>query len=165
MDVPDGADAELLTIGLSRSDLRAGRVGFGLHVSAGTIALATIAPTDGDLTRRWTTARSVGLAASLTLPGVTASVSDVAVSVNRATGAAVLNWDTALDLDGGGFGDDLVVSTVPLTLSAGATRLAGTLTSLVILDLLTGAAGFEITSTPSTRTSTAAARISTRRRC
>ena len=40
------------------------------------------------------------LAASLTLPGVTATVANVSIDVNRASGlASVIDWTTSIDLD------------------------------------------------------------------
>ena len=145
VNVSGGTGAKLLTLGLTNLDLRVGTSAFGVVITGGSVALASLAPTAGDLTRRWVAFQGSGLGATLALPGVTASIANLTVEVNRATNAPALDWTTALDLDrNGSFGDQLLVDGVAVTQTAERLKVAGDLVDLDIFGLLSGAAGFEV---------------------
>ncbi|MDX6411750.1 MAG: hypothetical protein QOE91_1266, partial [Gaiellaceae bacterium] len=145
VNVPGGTAATMLTIGLSALNLRVGSGAFGVQITSGSVAIASIAANAGDTTRRWVVLQGKDLAATLALPGVTASVSDLVVEINRASGTP-LNWTTALDLDRDGtFGDQLTVNAIPIALRAARFSVSGELTNLDVFGLLTGAAKFSVT--------------------
>ena len=119
-------DASLLTFGLSNLDLDIGFAGQGLHIGGGSLGIAilkakaAVSPAVDD--RSWSAVTGTGLVLSLTLPGVTGSVTAGSVRINRAAGAfdpdggdpanavaaVALNWATesggplGVDLDGAG---------------------------------------------------------------
>src|SRR5262249_6179136 len=78
--------------------------GSGLAVGgtpgAGTLTVATPAPTDTTDTRRWIAVEGKNLSASLVIPGVTAHVTEIDVALNSASGTTpLLDWSTALGAD------------------------------------------------------------------
>ena len=98
--------------------------GVGLAVGgAGTLTVATLAPTATTDSRRWIAVEGKNLAAAIVIPAVDVSVSEVDVSINGATGgAAALDWtQSALGSPGVDLtGDTLSVSgTVNLTIGGG----------------------------------------------
>ncbi|HMC71177.1 MAG TPA: hypothetical protein VKJ07_18615, partial [Mycobacteriales bacterium] len=123
------ASATLLTLSLSKLQLRVGIGSFGLTIGDGTatsatVGIATIAPNDAADTRRWLAIVSSNLSVSLTLPVVSASIGGVAIQANRASGTAILlNWKTDvfassqhLDVFAGGVKVELTPTT-PLSIS------------------------------------------------
>ncbi len=158
----DLANAQLLTITLSLDEpvgvstedryLWAGSDGFGIKLIDGTLKLAFLAPnaTATTDTRRWSTVEVTGLSSSLALPGpITATVANLAVSVNRATGALgalnaqAIDWTTAIDTTEGG---PFASTPLPgITATEAKLAVSGDLTGLNVLDVLTGAAHFEMT--------------------
>ncbi|MFU8891573.1 MAG: hypothetical protein ACNA76_07980, partial [Anaerosomatales bacterium] len=117
-DVDDGI---LFKLGLSVLDVWAGIVGYGVKVSSGTIAVASIVPNTASAdTRQWLVLQGDGLGGNLDLGAVaSATVSDVSVVANWASdGAPRINWTTGsssgtpprVDLDEGGA---FVVTGVP----------------------------------------------------
>ena len=90
--------ATLLSFSLSLGGgetLQAGVSGFGLTITNGTLLIAAIAPAASSDGRRWIAVQGTGLAATLTIPGITATVSSVDVSFNGGTGgASAINWTT-----------------------------------------------------------------------
>ncbi|MHB1243995.1 MAG: hypothetical protein ACYC1P_11455, partial [Gaiellaceae bacterium] len=156
----DGArdldDAILITFSLSLDEapgdpvrfLRVGVDGFGLLISDGTVRIAALAPALTTDARRWVAVQADGLAASLTLPLVTASVENVSVEVNRASGGAtVLNWLTAIDLDetGAFTAAPLVVYSAQIRLTTDRLAVKGDIVGLDIAGFVKGTAKFELT--------------------
>ena len=126
-----------LSLGSGQS-LQAGVPGFGLTISSGTLLVAAIAPAASTDARRWIAVQGTGLAASLAIPGITATVSSVDVSFNNATGGATpINWTTAVghyDSGSSTFTPSAVEvatgssSTTPVTLTSAILSLSGHLT-------------------------------------
>ena len=171
-------DASLVTFALSNLNLRLGTPTVGLQIGpGGTIGIASIAapaPKIGTDTRSWTAVVGANLAVSLSLPGITGSVSSGSLKINRAagalngspqTGANALNWATddatpaALTVDLNGAGDwaapvELVDPgkalptpvAMPVTLRGAQTAVAGTLSNLNLFDFITGGANFALSS-------------------
>ena len=96
-----------MTFALSNLNLRLGTPTVGLQIGpGGTVGIASIsapAPATGTDTRSWTAVVGKDLAVSLSLPGITGSVSSGALKINRAggelngvlqTGANALDWAT-----------------------------------------------------------------------
>ena len=114
-------NASLTTFGLSNLSLSVGLGGVGLSITGGSLGIATItpaAPATGN-TRSWSAVTGKDLAVTLNIPGITGTVSNGSVRINRASGeltpasgpvvpAVALNWATAagaplsVDLDGDG---------------------------------------------------------------
>ncbi|HEY5057558.1 MAG TPA: hypothetical protein VII51_00960, partial [Gaiellaceae bacterium] len=90
--------ATLLSFSLSLGGgetLQAGVTGFGLTITDGTLLIAAIAPAASSDGRRWIAVQGTGLAATLAIPDITATVSSVGVSFNGATGgASAIDWMT-----------------------------------------------------------------------
>ncbi|UCF08685.1 MAG: fibronectin type III domain-containing protein, partial [Thermoplasmata archaeon] len=146
-------DATLLTFALYNLQLKVGTTGFGIDIANGNLAIASIK--SGDLS--WTAVRAANITASITLPGISADVSNIAVEINKAegTGATALDWTTSVDMDpADGFGSAGTVDpgealTPAVDMDIGFTseylRVGGSLTSLDIFGFVTGTVGFEIT--------------------
>ena len=161
-------DAGMTTIALSLDEalptdpetltLTVGAAGFGVTVRDGTVKVATIGPkkplpagvTD---TRSWIVVEATNLGASLTLPGVTATVSDVGIKINRASGllngttaASPINWVTGVDVNESGTFTPAAVQIMggPLTQTGGGFAVDGELADLDILGLMTGSARFAL---------------------
>ena len=113
--------------------------------TSGSLAVASLRtglpqPAGVTDTRHWTGLEAAGITGALTVPGIAASVSQLAVRVNRATGArttptstkaaTALSWASRVPVAG-------------LTLSGTTTLISG-LASLSIADLLDGTARFSI---------------------
>ena len=130
---PDLAGATLTTFGLTVENVMIGTPAFGISINGGTLAVAVITPSAADAaagdTRSW-----LALTAADISGGVHASplfdlvVSDVFVQINQASGnhhdatlgdfdAAILDWTTAVDLNGDGVADSVEAgdSTIGLT--------------------------------------------------
>ncbi|HSO01150.1 MAG TPA: hypothetical protein VLS46_01385, partial [Gaiellaceae bacterium] len=153
---PDLDNAILITFSLSLDEapgpetrfLRVGVAGFGIEIADGTIRIAALAPALETDTRRWVAVQADGLAASLTLPLVTASVENVAVEVNRASGGgAVLDWTTTIDTDESGpfTPGPLVVYGQALRLTNDRLAIKGDIVGLDIAGFVKGTAKFELT--------------------
>ena len=169
-------DASLVTFALSNLNLRLGTPTVGLQIGpGGTIGIASIsapAPLTGTDTRSWTAVVGADLVVSLSLPGVTGSVENGSLKINRAagelngvlqTGADALDWATedgdplTVDLDADDpwtAPADLVDPgnalptpvAMPVTLRGAQTAVAGELTNLNLFDFITGGANFALTS-------------------
>ena len=144
-------NATLLTLWLSLEDagdayfLRVGAAGFGLQIDEGEVLVAALAPTLATDTRRWVAVQATGLAASLTLPLVTADLSAVSVELNRASGvgAAVIDWAAAIP--GGVSVADSTGGLHTLDIEGDTFAVKGTLSNLSIAGLISGQATFELT--------------------
>ena len=82
-------NANLLTIALSSLTLSVGISGVGLTLTGGSIGVAVLGapvPATGTDTRSWTAVSADSLAVALDLPGITATVSNVALRIGRASG-------------------------------------------------------------------------------
>ncbi len=122
----------------SGQSLQAGVPGFGLTISSGTLLVAAIAPAASTDARRWIAVQGTDLAASLAIPGITATVSSVDVSFNNATGGATpINWTTAVGHYDSGTSTFTAApvevatgsnTTTPVTLTAAILSLSGHLT-------------------------------------
>ena len=147
-------NAGLLTFGLSSINLRIGLAGAGFTVTGGNLGIAVLnAPLQSNDDRSWTAIVASGFTLGMTVPGITASLSDFSVQVGRSAGlkdnipAAPLNWTTAIDLDpvsGFGSAGTVVAGTLPINVTGSAMRLAGTLTDLNAFDFITGSASFAV---------------------
>ena len=110
--------------------------------------LAAKAPATGD-TRRWLAITAQNVSASLKLPGVQASVVNLALDINRAAGTLAgqpapqaLNWGAAIDTDETGA---FTATGVPgITQTQDKLAVSGDLVGLDVLGLLTGAAHFDL---------------------
>ena len=86
--------ATLIQVGLSNIQASVVAGGFGLTVTGGDLGLAIITaptPATGTDSRYWIAVNGSGLAASLTLGGVTASVQSLDLQVNQAGGTDASN--------------------------------------------------------------------------
>ncbi|MDX6411751.1 MAG: hypothetical protein QOE91_1267, partial [Gaiellaceae bacterium] len=107
----DATGASLALITLTVNDLFVGIPGgIGLQVASGTLSIASLKAD----TRSW-----VAVSAQLSggsfvgVTGLTLTIESLAVSINRGTGAAALDWAHSLDLDRNGtFGDAVVLEDV-----------------------------------------------------
>ena len=129
----------LLTFGLSNLQLAVGTTSIGAQIggSGSTLTLAVLTPAAAtNESRTWFGLTGTGLAASLILPDITATVSGLEVEVNEASGqdphgvvATPLNWGA-------------VSSTIfgSLTLSGPQLNADGDLTNLSIFGILSGSA-------------------------
>src|SRR4029450_10672369 len=95
--------------GLSTLSLSVGLGGVGLSIAGGSLGIATItpkAPASGTDTRSWSAVTGKNLAVTLSIPGITGTVSNGSGRINRASGvltppsgspvdAVALNWATA----------------------------------------------------------------------
>jgi hypothetical protein len=144
-------DATLITFALDSLNLKVGASGFGISVSDGTVGVAAIE--SGSMS--WVAVNAVGITATLTLPGVSATVSDIDFEINSADGgASALNWTTAVDTDSAdgyvsaGVVDPGEVLPTPvdmdITYTTDFLKVAGNLTSLDIFGFVTGTVGFDI---------------------
>ena len=103
-------DASLVTFALTALNLRLGTSTVGLQIGpGGTVGIASIAapvPASGTDGRSWTAVVGKDLAVSLSIPGITGSVTSGSLKINRANGqfspvagapvlATALNWATA----------------------------------------------------------------------
>ncbi|HVP75835.1 MAG TPA: hypothetical protein VMS63_07420, partial [Gaiellaceae bacterium] len=149
-----GATLVSFSLGLGGGNtLQAGVPGFGLTVTDGTLLVAAIAPAASSDGRRWIAVQGNGLAATLTIPGITATVSSLDVSFNTGTGgASAIDWTTAVGhYDSGSsmfMASPVDVATgggsTPVTLTSAVLSLSGHLT-LSIGTFLTLAADFVLT--------------------
>ena len=174
-------DANMLMFALTDLSLSVGGGGAGLSIgpggTLGIVAIKAPVPTTAGVTdnRSWTAITGKDLAFSLTIPGVTATVSGVSLRINKASGqriasgtttlASALNWATAdstpapltVDLDGAGGwtaptalvdpGSILPTPVViPVTYRGDLLAVAGSLTGIDIFGFVTGSAEFEIES-------------------
>ncbi|UCE37498.1 MAG: hypothetical protein JSW00_18920 [Thermoplasmata archaeon] len=144
-------DATLITFALDSLNLKVGPSGFGISVSDGTVGFAAIE--SGSM--KWVAVNASGITATLTLPGVSATVSDIGFEINRVEGGTTaLNWTTAVDTDpadgyvSAGVVDPGELLPTPVDMDITYTteflRVAGSLTSLDIFGFVTGTVGFEI---------------------
>ena len=121
------SDADLLSFGLSNLHLAVGTNAIGAQITSGNLTLALLAAADS---RRWFGLTSSSLGATLVLPAITASVSNLAIDVNQASGgAAAIDWST--------LGSDNPFTT-PLV--GTQLRAEGDLTNLNIFGILSGGA-------------------------
>ncbi|MHB1241813.1 MAG: choice-of-anchor D domain-containing protein, partial [Gaiellaceae bacterium] len=145
--------------------LKVGPDGYALTLEDGTLVIAVLSapePLTGTDTRRWIAVEAIGVGGNLLL-GTFASATATGIDVlaNSASGerdpngvpasgdevaAAALNWTTAIDFQTGDAfdADAVVVLGETIDRATDELRIEGELTDLNILDLLTGAAGFEI---------------------
>ena len=119
--------ATLLTVTLSNLQLAVGTSSIGAQISAGTLTIGLLVPAVSTDSRRWFGLSSSGISASLVLPSVTATVSNLSISVNEASGGATpLDW-TPLNTSLG-------------SLSGSQLSAYGDLTDLSIFGILSGSA-------------------------
>ena len=155
--IVSGATLVSFSLGLGGGNtLQAGVAGFGLTVTDGTLLIAAIAPAASSDARRWIAVQGNGLAATLTIPGITATVSSLDVSFNTGTGgASAIDWTTAVgsyDAGSSTFTPSPVEvatgssSTTQVTLTSAILSLSGHLT-LSIGTFLTLSADFVLTRT------------------
>ena len=165
-------DASLMTIALSNLTLSVGISGVGLTLTGGSVGIAVLSapvPTTGTDTRSWTAVSANNVGVALDLPGITATVSNVALRIGRASGlrdsvaAAPVNWVGAdlttnglVDLDpagaytaGSGLVNPGATLPAPVDLSVkqrgDSLAISGTLANLNVFDFITGSANFAIT--------------------
>ena len=161
-------NAGLLTIGLSQLDVSIGGSG-GLSVTSGQLGVAILsAPVAAGDTRSWTAVTGRDIGVTLDVPGITATVVQGAVVVNRAAGAknataaSEVNWvksdlttNGLVDLDPNGAytgGSDPIdpgknlspVAPMPIVIRGRKLAVAGRLTGLNIFDLISGSADFAL---------------------
>ncbi|MCC6232978.1 MAG: hypothetical protein IT580_10060, partial [Verrucomicrobiales bacterium] len=130
--------------------------GTGVALNAGALAVATLTPASATDTRRYLAARADEVGGTLSIPGVSGSISHLDVRVNRAetpTGTVrALDWSQDLDLDReGAFGDALNpgeelpgAPDLTLDLATEQIRASGSLTGLDLFGVLSGSADFAI---------------------
>ncbi len=147
--------ATLLTLALTNVNLTVGVGSVGLTISAGNLGIAAIMPPEsasGD-TASWIAVDADDLAAAIILGGfVTASVSDVSVQINQATGdvaagqaASPLNWTQFNPaINPGSLLPQAAPPNLTITYTAGITAVSGNLTNLNIFNLIAGSAEFYI---------------------
>src|SRR5581483_178014 len=132
----------LLTFSFSQLQLAVGTSTFGLQITSGSINAAALADGSG---LSWFGLQGTGLGGTLTVPGVTATLANLAVSVNQAkgTGAMAMDWTQS------------ALSAAGLTLTSQMLSAAGDLQSLDVFGLLSGSLHFSVSKTPVTLTSPA----------
>ena len=151
--------ATLIQVGLSNIQASVGAGGFGLTVTGGDLGLAIItapAPATGTDSRYWIAVNGSGLAASLALGGVTASVQSLDLQVDRAGGtdasnnpAIALDWltdvsGTTIPIDPGASITPTPVS-LPIDDSQGAVfTVGGDRAQVNIFNIITGSADFAL---------------------
>src|SRR6185437_15248223 len=143
---PDLDGATLTTLGLSIDDVMIGTPALGISINGGTLAVAVITPSAayaaaGD-SRSWLALTAADLSGGVHAGALFDLVlSDVFVQVNRASGthhdatlgdyaAAVLDWTTAVDLNGDDNGDSIEAGDIPIDLTNDRFAVGGRITEL-----------------------------------
>ena len=122
----------LLTFTLTNLFLAVGTPSIGAQITGGSLLIASLGVVDPADHRSWVALSGTDFAASLVLPGVSADVEDLTISINKGTGAAALDWDAALG------------AAKPLDLSGDKLETSAHLVNLDLFGLLTGSAKFSI---------------------
>ena len=169
-------NAQLITVALDQLNLSIGAAGAGLAVTSGSLGIALLAaptPASGTDTRSWLSLSASNLGITLAIPGISATVTNGSVQLNRASGAkdgttntTSLNWVTTeggnqnglVDFNSaGGYTPNLSTLVdpgaalsppvaMPVKTRGDVTAVAGTLTNLNVFGLLTGSANFAMVS-------------------
>ena len=121
----------LVVFTLDSLQLAVGVTGFGLAITGGSITVASLAPTTGDLARRWTAVAATGVSGSINVGGAfSATVSGLQINVNSSSaGAGAVSFTTLAGI----------------STADGTTEVKGSLTSVNIADVVSGSANFSIT--------------------
>ena len=165
-------DATLLTIALDQLNLSIGAAGAGLAVTSGRLGIAILtAPKTATDNRSWLALSASNLGITLSIPGITATVTNGSVLLNRASGAkdtvantTELNWVTTdggnqnglIDFNSAGAYTANLSQLVdpgaalsppvamPVTVRGEQMAVSGTLTNLNVFDVITGSANFAL---------------------
>jgi hypothetical protein len=92
----------LLSIGLTDLALKIGTDEFGVSITQGSVAVASLAPTAAGDTRRWLAVVADNVTASVnagSLLSITVSALDVVISQQTPAGTPSLDWSAELSLD------------------------------------------------------------------
>ncbi|HET6548786.1 MAG TPA: calcium-binding protein, partial [Solirubrobacter sp.] len=164
--------AGLLTLALDQVNLTIGAAGAGLAVTSGTLGVAILtAPASPTDTRSWLALSAKDLGITLSIPGISATVTDGTVLLNKASGAkngtnntTRLDWVTDTDQNGlidftadGTYTPDLTTfvdpgtalspqNAMPVTVRGDVTAVAGKLRNLDVFGIITGGADFAMVS-------------------
>ncbi|TMD73457.1 MAG: hypothetical protein E6I81_04345, partial [Chloroflexi bacterium] len=136
---PALTNAPLLTGSLSISgsqQLRLGTAAFGVTLTGGSLRVAALSD-PGTSGRSWLGLDAENITGHLVGPGVKADVSNGQVQLNRASGTGAV----ALDWTQNGLGDAALAMNAPLA------HVAGDISNLDVLKLVTGSASFSVTET------------------
>src|SRR5205807_805554 len=76
----------LLTLALSNLALQIGTAGFGLAITGGSLKLAALADVTAGSSAQWFGLQGSNLSGSLSLPAVSATIANLALAVNTASG-------------------------------------------------------------------------------
>ncbi len=165
--LPNLTGATLIQIGLSNLMAAAGTGGFGVSVTSGNLGIAAIEPADSAVDgRTWVAVYGTDLGASLKLgSAVSATVSSAGLQINQADGkgadnapATPLNWAADISTDGGmtygGMSNTVdpganlpTPELLPISFTGPDLGISGTLSSLNIFNVITGAADFALSQT------------------
>ena len=168
-------DATLLTIALDQLNLSIGAAGAGLAVTSGRLGIAILtAPKTATDNRSWLALSASNLGITLSIPGITATVTNGSVLLNRASGAkdtiantTELNWVTIEGGNQNGLIDFNSAGTyttnlselvdpgaalsppvaMPVTVRGEQMAVSGSLTNLNVFDIITGSANFALVTT------------------
>src|SRR4029078_12676371 len=121
----------LVIFTLDSLNLAVGVTGFGLAITGGSIKVASLAPTTGTLTRRWTAVQATGVTGSISVGGAfSATVTGLQINVNSSSvGAGAVDFTTLAGI----------------STPDGTTEVKGQLTSVDIAGGVSGSAGFSLT--------------------
>ena len=116
---------------LDSLQLAVGVTGFGLSITGGSIKIASLAPTTGDLARRWTAVQATGVGGTISVGGAfSATVSGLQININSSSlGAGAVSFTTLAGI----------------STADGTTEVKGQLTSVNIANVVSGSAGFSVT--------------------
>ena len=138
---PALTNAQLMRFSLSSLELAVGTATAGVTLGATKFDLVTLASGLVGDTRRWLLIDAAGVTGTLTLPGITGSITGLTLQVNRASGGGAAGFAAASALDW---------SRVPgegLTASGDHLSVDGELEGLDIFHLLGGQAHFSLSRT------------------
>ena len=126
----DSEPGTLVTFTLNQLNLQVGTADFGLSITGGSLTIASLAPTTGDLARRWTSVKGTGLTATLAAGALfSATVESLGIAVNSSSaGAGAVNFTTLAGID----------------TPDGTTSVEGKLKDVNIFNVVSGGAKFSI---------------------
>ena len=164
---PDLSNAVLTTLDLTigSGGLFIGSPGgVGIHITSGSVAVATLSPSKADITagdgRSWLALKARDFSGSLTgIPVVQFDAEHINIDVNQANGAftntdgafaaRVLDWAHDLDLNRDGtFADSLSIGGKTIDYADELIHAEGDITTINVADLVTGSAHFDVTRKP-----------------
>jgi hypothetical protein len=146
----------LLSIGLTDLALKIGTDEFGVSITQGSVAIASLAPTAAGDTRRWLAVVADDVTASVnagSLLSITVSALDVVISQQTPAGTPPLDWSAELSLDNDATfneaADALTIANLAIDPAADTLLVSGDNATVSVADgFITGRADFTLGKAP-----------------